>query len=58
MSRANASLNQAQLVVFVEPRTPTKSIDPDRPWEVALIVVFAFLIWVIVRVFMASLATG
>ena len=57
-AQANATLNQAQLVVFVEPRTPTKSIDPDRPWEVALIVVFAFLIWVIVRVFMASLATG
>ena len=57
-AQANATLNQAQLVVFVEPRTPTKSIDPDRPWEVALIIVFAFLIWVIVRVFMASLATG
>lgn len=57
-AQANAALNQAQLVVFVKPRTPTKSIDPDRPWEVALIVVFAFLIWVIVRVFMASLATG
>jgi len=57
-AQANATLNQAQLVVFVEPRTPTKSTDPDRLWEVALIVVFAFLIWVIVRVFMASLATG
>lgn len=57
-AQANASLNQAQLVVFVEPRTPTKSTDPDRLWEVGLVVVFAFLIWVIVRVFMASLATG
>ncbi len=57
-AQANATLNQAQLVVFVEPRTPTKSTDPDRLWEVALIVVFSFLIWVIVRVFMASLATG
>jgi capsular polysaccharide transport system permease protein len=57
-AQANATLNQAQLVVFVEPRTPTKSIDPNRPWEVALIMVFAFLVWVIVRVFMASLATG
>ena len=57
-AQANATLNQAQLVVFVEPRTPTKSIDPDRPWEIGLIVLFSFLIWVIVRVFMASLATG
>ncbi len=56
-AQANAALNQAQLVVFVEPRTPTKSIDPNRLWEVALIIVFAFLIWVIVRVFMASLSS-
>jgi len=57
-AETNATLNQAQLVVFVQPRTPTKSIDPDRLWEVGLVTVFAFLIWVIVRVFMASLATG
>jgi len=56
-AEANATLNQAQLVVFVEPRLPMRSIDPDRPYEVGLVFVIAFLAWVILRVFIASLTT-
>ncbi|MEM7268014.1 MAG: hypothetical protein AAF401_02045 [Pseudomonadota bacterium] len=56
-AEADAALNQAQLVVFVQPRLPTLSTDPDRVTQVAIIAAFAFLIWLAIRIFMASLTT-
>lgn len=57
-AKAAATLNQAELVVFVSPRTPTKSTDPIRPIEILKIFGIALLIWLIVRVVVASTKVG
>jgi capsular polysaccharide transport system permease protein len=56
-AEANATLGQAELVVFVPPRAPTFSTLPDRPVEVLKVFAVAFMIWLIVRILIASLRT-
>lgn len=56
-AEANATLNQAQLVVFVAPRLPTKSTMPDRWLSLLTVFAFAMLIWLVLRTLWASLRT-
>lgn len=56
-SRATATLSQVQLVVFVPPPLPILSTAPERELEVGIIALIAFAIWLIGRIFLASLRT-
>ncbi|MEM7505810.1 MAG: hypothetical protein AAF415_03615 [Pseudomonadota bacterium] len=56
-SRATATLSQVQLVVFVPPPEPILPTQPERWWEVLIIALIAFAIWLIGRIFLASLRT-
>lgn len=55
-AEASAALGRAQLVVHVPPLRPTISTAPDRPLEVLLVFGGALAIWVIGRIFLASLS--
>lgn len=54
-AEANATLGQAELVVFVPPRLPTHSLRPDRPLEVLKVFAIAFAAWLVLRILLASL---
>ncbi|MEM6905890.1 MAG: hypothetical protein AAF568_08360, partial [Pseudomonadota bacterium] len=56
-SRATATLSQVHLVVFVPPKLPALSTAPDRPLEILIVGLIALGIWLVVRIFMASLRT-
>ena len=56
-AETNATLNQAQLVVFVQPRLPQTSIDPDRPLQIGIFFGVIFLVWLSIRIFLAGLKT-
>ena len=56
-AKAQATLSMAELVVFVPPRAAITSTEPVRWLEVLLITGGAFLVWLIARIFVASLHT-
>lgn len=56
-AQANAELSRVQLVVFVTPRRPILSTMPIRWLEVLKYTGIAFAIWLVLRIFTASLRT-
>ena len=56
-SRAQAALTEVQLVVFVPPSLPTISTAPERWFEVMIVGLIAFALWLVLRIFVASLRT-
>ena len=56
-AEANATLGQAELVVFVPPRAATMSTVPDRPLELLKVFAIAFMTWLVLRILLASLST-
>lgn len=56
-AEANAALGRAELVVFVPPRGAVTATQPDRAMEVLQVFVAALLLWVIVRILLASFRT-
>ena len=54
-AKANATLTQAQLVVFVPPRPPQKATQPDLPIELLKVFAVAFFAWFAGRTLLSSL---
>lgn len=56
-AEAAAALGQAQLVVFVPPHAPDIAVRPRRWVETLKVFGVAFAVWLIGRIFLASLST-
>lgn len=54
-AEAYATLGQAELVVFVQPRAPTLSTAPNRLLETAKVFGLTLAVWLIARILLASI---